>query len=59
MQGKSTFLPGETCHRTEEATLFERAGWDGRSQQRSQYWSFFFQEGPNKEKDEYDEQFVG
>jgi len=37
VQGKSTFLPGETCRPAIKVTLTVMSGWGGRSQQKPQY----------------------
>jgi hypothetical protein len=51
MQGKSMFLPGETCYRATEVvvTLVERPSRDGRSQQKPYYQlgEVIGWEGPN------------
>jgi hypothetical protein len=57
VQGKSTFLPGETCYQAvRQPCLGKQAEVTGVSRSHST-GSFFFREGLNNEKDEYSEQF--
>lgn len=57
VQGKSTFLPGETCYRAErQPCLRKRAEVIGVSRSHSTEKKKY-REGLNNEKDEYSEQF--